>query len=253
MDAAYVVRVADGNLDAELKINADALIYGGLLRLADPESQARGLLFLDTAISADTAMVPGKTPFDLLLENANGHFSFAAWPENIESGVLDLWSANVIVALLPAPGGQEVSRLNCLASNFDIRDGVMKSTTSLLDTTDTIIRGRGEIDLGRQQLDLLVWPQAKREKFLSVSTPVTVTGTFDDFRIGVEPGGFIGTVIKWYTSLIYVPFKWLTGERFDADGTSTCFDAMGWDLTPELHEYFLQRDFSSPPVDRQDM
>ena len=26
-----------------------------------------------------------------------------------------------------------------------------------------------------------------REKFLSASTPVTVTGTFDDFRIGVEP------------------------------------------------------------------
>jgi uncharacterized protein involved in outer membrane biogenesis len=249
VNAGYVARVADGNLEAELKVNADALIYGGLLRLADPESKARGLLFLDTAISVDTEMVPGKAPFNLLLENANGHFSIAAWPENLESGVLDLWSANVIVALLPAPGGPEVSRLNCLASNFEIREGIMKSTTSLLDTTDTIIRGRGTIDLGREQLDLLVWPQAKREKFLSVSTPVTVTGTFDDFSVGVEPGGFIGTVIRWYTSLIYVPFKWLTGERFDADGTSTCFDAMGWELTPGLHEYFLQRDFSSPPVD----
>ena len=76
---------------------------------------------------------------------------------------------------------------------------------------------------------------------------MTVTGTFDDFRIGVEPAGFIGTLIRWYTSLIYVPFKWLTGERFPADGTSTCFDAMEWELTPELQEYFLQRDFSSPP------
>jgi hypothetical protein len=73
-----------------------------------------------------------------------------------------------------------------------------------------------------------------------------VTGTFDDFRIGVEPAGFIGTLIRRYTSLIYVPFKWLTGERFPADGTSTCFGAMDWQLTPELQEYFLQRDFSIP-------
>ena len=42
------------------------------------------------------------------------------------------------------------------------------------------------------------------------------------------------------------PMK-LTGERFEADGTSTCFDAMDWELTPELHDYFLQRDFSAPP------
>jgi hypothetical protein len=50
--------------------------------------------------------------------------------------------------------------------------------------------------------------------------------------------------------LIYVPFKWLTGERFSSDGTATCFDAMGWNLTPELEAYFLERDFSSPPASR---
>ena len=49
------------------------------------------------------------------------------------------------------------------------------------------------------------------------------------------------------TGLIYVPYKWLTGKRFPPDGTATCFDAMDWELTPELHDYFLQRDFSSPP------
>ena len=245
--AEYTASTVDGRVDAGLKVSADALSYGGLLRLLDYESEAQGLLFLDTEIYANTAMAPGKAPLELLLENANGHIDFAAWPQNIEAGVLDLWTANVVLALLPAPESGESSRLNCLATRFDIRDGLMSSKTSLLDTTDTIVRGRGTIDLGNERLDLLVWPQAKREKFLSVSTPVTVTGSFDDFGIGVEPAGFIGTLIRWYTSLIYVPFKWLTGERFPADGTSTCFDAMEWELTPELREYFLRRDFSLPP------
>ena len=248
VNAEYTASTVDGRINAMLKVRADALNYGGLLRLLDHESEAEGLLFLDTEVHANFAAVPDEAPLELLLKNADGQFDFAAWPQNIEAGVLDLWTANLIVALLPAPGGGNSSRLNCVVTRFAIDDGLMTSKTSLLDSTDTIVRGRGTIDLAEERLDLLVWPQAKREKFLSASTPVTVTGSFDDFRIGVEPAGFIGTLIRWYTSLIYVPFKWLTGERFPADGTSTCFDAMGWEMTPELQEYFLQRDFSAPPV-----
>ena len=117
-----------------------------------------------------------------------------------------------------------------------------------MDSTGTIIRGRGEINLNQREIDLLVTPQAKREKFLSASTPLAVTGTFEDFEVGVAPAGFIGTALKWYTSLIYVPFKWLTGQRFPEDGTQTCFDAMDWKLTPALETYFRERDFSAPPV-----
>ena len=110
------------------------------------------------------------------------------------------------------------------------------------------MRGRGHIDLNQGQLDLLITPQAKREKFFSASTPVKVTGTLSDFQVGVEPGGLLGTLLKWYTSLIYVPYKWITGQRFPEDGTQTCFDALDWELTPELEAYFQERDFSQPPL-----
>ena len=51
---------------------------------------------------------------------------------------------------------------------------------------------------------------------------------------GVEPGGFLGTLFRWYMSLIYVPFKWLTGERFPADGLETCFNELDLELPPEF-------------------
>ena len=249
VNAEYTTSISNGRLDAGLRVNADAFVYGGLLRLADQKSDARGILYLDVDISANTEWSPGTVPFDLLFQNANGSFSFAAWPDNVEAGVLDLWGSNLVLALLTRPEDGEVSRLNCIATRFNFDNGVMKSRGPLLDSTDTIIRGRGTIDFAKKELDLLVGPQAKREKFFSASTPVKVTGTFDDFQIGVEPAGFIGTIIKWYTNLIYVPFKWLTGERFPPDGTATCFDVMDWELTPELHDYFLRRDFSaSPPL-----
>ena len=48
-------------------------------------------------------------------------------------------------------------------------------------------------------------------------------------------------------NLFYVPYKWLTGGRFPADGTATCFNAMGRKLTPELERYFDTRDFTLEP------
>lgn len=240
VDAEYTWKYAAGAVDVGLKVRADALSYGGLLRLVDPESQARGVMALDTEIGAIADWNPDSPAFDLLLNNANGNFELAAWPENSNAGFLDLWTANLVLALLPAPTAEQTNMLNCIAVRLEVNDGVLQTGTALLDSTTTIIRGRGKIDLAQETLELLVAPQAKREKFLSMSTPVMVTGSFDDFQIGVEPAGMFGTVMKWWMNLIYVPFKWLTGERYPADGTATCVKAMDWELTPDLNDYFLQ-------------
>jgi uncharacterized protein involved in outer membrane biogenesis len=237
VDAEYTWRKVDDRVDVGLKVHAKTLSYGGLLRLVKPKSEVRGVLYLDTDIRADAKWMPDVTGFDLLLNNANGNLDLAAWPENADAGLLDLWTGNLILALLPTSTAEQSNKLNCLASRLEVNDGVLETGTALMDSTTTIIRVRGEIDLAQRNLDLLAAPQAKRERFLSVSTPVTVTGTFDDFRIGVEPAGILGMAMKWWMSLVYVPFKWLTGERYPADGTATCFKAMDWELTPEAYDY----------------
>lgn len=69
-------------------------------------------------------------------------------------------------------------------------------------------------------------PQAKRERFFSVNAPVEIVGPLDDIDVGVVAGGFVATLVRWYYGLIYVPWKWLTGERYPADGLATCYGAM---------------------------
>lgn len=248
LDAEYGWLNYDGRVEAGLKAHADGLVYGGLVRLVDPELDARGLLYVDVDFQAESAWSADRSEFDLLLSNADGTVDIAVWPQNFEADILDLWTANLVFALLPSPIDGETSRLNCVVARLEAKDGLLKTKNVLMDSTGTIIRGRGRIDLNQREIDLLVTPQAKRERFFSASTPVRVTGPLDDFEVGVEPAGFLGTLIRWYTSLIYVPFKWLTGQRFPADGTQTCFDAMDWELTPELEAYFRERDFSAPPV-----
>ncbi len=120
-----------------------------------------------------------------------------------------------------------------MVASFSVDEGVMRSRRVMLDTTDVIIWGRGSIDIANQTLDMIVAPQGKREKFLSMSTPVAIMGPWDDFQVGVSRVGIAGTLFRWYMGLIYVPYKWLSGERFPADGLTTCFNATDWELSSD--------------------
>ncbi|MBT8064236.1 MAG: hypothetical protein KJN94_04395 [Gammaproteobacteria bacterium] len=83
----------------------------------------------------------------------------------------------------------------------------MKSGHMSLDSTEIIVRARGDIDIAQRQLDLWLAPQAKMEKFLSIQAPIMVTGSFDDYQIGVAPGGLVTTMLRWFYSVIYVAWK----------------------------------------------
>jgi uncharacterized protein involved in outer membrane biogenesis len=247
VEAKYGWQISGERFSSELYVNTEAMRYGGLLPLIDPRWQMEGLAYLDIQLRADTDWTEGAVPLDLLMQHADGYIRAAVWPKDIEADVLDLWTANLVFALLPIGTVGKDHVLNCMVAHLDSSDGLMETNTTLLDSTRTVIRLRGKVDFAQRLLDLLVIPQAKREKFLSVSTPVRVTGPFDDFQIGVEAGGLIGVAIKWWMNLFYVPYKWLTGGRFPADGTATCFNAMGRKLTPELERYFDTRDFTLEP------
>lgn len=231
-DARAVARYHSRNMDAAYEYSLDMLIegleYGGLLHLYDPDSRASGELFLDTSLSSRSPEV------EQAVNHLQGTIHLAMFPEDFEAGFLDLWASNLIFALLPAEK-ESGKKMNCMVARFDVENGVMHSKNTFLDSTEVIVRARGDIDLVNGELDLLIAPQSKREKFLSISTPIAVSGPLSDFSVGFAPGGFLTTMFRWYYSLVYVPWKWLTGERFPADGIATCHKAMNWEL-PENRE-----------------
>ena len=225
VEADYTAVEENGRANSELNVHIDKLEYSGLLRLFSPETKDAGTIYLDTTVQAEA------TDFDSLTATLHGNFDFAVFPEDIGAEVLDLWVSNLVLALLPISLGEKApKKVNCLVARMDIENGIMKPKVAFVDTTDVIVRARGEIDLAQRNLDLLVAPQAKMEKFFSVSAPIAVTGPFDDFSIGIAPGGLATTMFRWFYGAIYVPYKWLTGERFPADGIETCYKAMNWQV-----------------------
>ena len=224
IDITYDALETEGGIRAQLKALVDGFEYGLIARQLDPDSTASGWVYLDTELTAEASNAAG------LLGTANGYLDFAAIPDGVFAGFLDIWTANLVLAILPVVGDGDDSQLNCVVARFDVDDGIMEHKTILMDTTKTLVRGRGTIDLGQQELDITIWPQAKREKFFSMSTPVLVSGPWQDFNIGVAPGGVITTMLRFWYNLIYVPVQWLVGERFPADGIATCANAFDLDL-----------------------
>jgi len=210
---------------AKLNIQGENFDFGALLPLILPDAPASGgKLYIDTQL--ETVQPYGES----LAAGINGHIELGVVPEDVPADILDLWAGNLLLAMLPTPdlGGTQ-KQLNCMVVRFKADNGVLKSNSILLDSTDIIVRGRGEIDLDAGTVNIVTVPQAKREKFFSVSAPVRISGPLNDFEVGLEGAGFIGIMFRWWYSLVYVPFKWLTGEEFPQDGLETCYIAMGWE------------------------
>jgi hypothetical protein len=229
IDVEYIEEEADEGYKSRLNMYVERLQYGDLAQLYDPDApkNMRGLVYLDTALTSTADSIAE------LRSALKGKIQLLIIPEDIDAGVLDLWAANLVVALLTPEDASRPKKLNCMVAEFSVDDGVAKSKMLMLDSTDIIVRGKGEIDINNRRIDMAAAPQAKREKLFSMSTPIAVTGPWNDMQIGTGGAGFIGTLFRWYMTLIYVPFKWITGERFPEDGLETCFGATDWEFVNE--------------------
>lgn len=97
-----------------------------------------------------------------------------------------------------SPGKSEWTVLNCVASGFEIKNGIATSQIMLVDTEYSTVVGEGQIDLGQETLDLKVTP-APKTTTLNVAVPVKIGGTLanptfrpDELSTLRKLGGLLG-------------------------------------------------------------
>jgi uncharacterized protein involved in outer membrane biogenesis len=190
--------------------------YGILARRIKPDTDIRGTFSLKVDVNSRARYLAD------ILRHGSGRIDFAVWPQNMQSGVFDMWAVNVLVALIPVVDPGKASKVNCAIGRFELNDGKLVDRTILLDTGRMRVTGKGSADFGTETLNLRMRPQAKTAQFLSLATPVQVTGTFTDFKIGVSPGDVVETVGRVATSIIWVPLQKLAGKKIPADGSDVC-------------------------------
>jgi uncharacterized protein involved in outer membrane biogenesis len=205
--------------EASLRVLIQEFDFGILVRRLNPETDLGGTLSMDIDVQSSARDVAD------LLRNANGYIDVAGQPVNLEAGVVDLWAVNLLASVVTSADEEGESEVNCLISRWSMEDGVLRADNLAVDTSKIRICGSGEIDFRDEEFDLVVAPTAKQPEFFSLATPLSVTGDFEGFEIGMRGGavgGTTATAVRFVISPVTVPVKRLIQTDLPSDGADVC-------------------------------
>ena len=84
--------------------------------------------------------------------------------------------------------GDEALPMNCAVARVVVERGLARPELALLDTPDTLLSMTGQASLAEERLDLKLVATPHDFSPLALRTPVTLQGSFDEPRVGVEAG-----------------------------------------------------------------
>lgn len=118
--------------------------------------------------------------FAKLLASADGNAGFSMSGGQISNLLLEIvgLDGGEVIKFLFA--GDETVGLRCMVADFNVKNGLMRTETFVVDTVDTNILGKGTINLATESLELSLHPLPKDFSILSGRSPLHATGTFKD-------------------------------------------------------------------------
>ena len=151
--------------------------------------------------------------------------------------------SNILLEYMGLDGGEVIKfflrgdrnvELRCAAAAFEVKQGLMASKVILLDTSDTVINGSGQINLKNETLDIVLKPEPKDQSILSLRSPLKIGGTFAAPTAGPDKAAVAGRAALAIALGVINPLLALlatieTGPGQDAD----CSVALGVATNPK--------------------
>ena len=126
-----------------------------------------------------------------MLDTADGASYVVMSDGNLSALIIEAVSLDAGEALGLYFGEDTNVPINCLATDFEVADGVAQTKLAVLDTTDSVIEAGGNVDLGEERLDLEITPHPKDISLLNLRSKVHVEGTFTDPSISLDAGSIL--------------------------------------------------------------
>ncbi len=139
-------------------------------------------------IHANAALAASGNSLAALAASANGEVKAFVTEGTISKFILEAMGLNIGSIIVTQLFGDRQVQLNCLASDFAVKDGLMQARTFVVDTEDAIIGVEGSINLASEQLALTIRPESKGVRVISLRAPLYVRGTFRKPDVGVDKG-----------------------------------------------------------------
>jgi len=124
-----------------------------------------------------------------VMSNANGVLTVVLPNGEVRSAFAELTGINVakgVGLLLTKP--QDRAQIRCGVAQFNIKDGLMNAENVTFDTENVVIKGKGDIKLGPEELNLQIKGEPKKIRLTRLRTPIEVKGHLRKPSIGVDVG-----------------------------------------------------------------
>ena len=185
--------VAGGKLDAQIRLNGHTEPLEGTAKLTargfklkqlfptfEPMKTSFGELNGDADISGRGNSVAR------LLATANGNLKLLINDGAISRELMELAGLNVGNYVVGKIFGDKEVKINCAAADFDIKTGLATTRLFVFDTENAIIYIDGTANMATEQLDLIVTPESKGWRLISLRSPLYVRGKFIKPDAGVK-------------------------------------------------------------------
>ncbi|MFT4171103.1 MAG: AsmA family protein [Rhodocyclaceae bacterium] len=139
-------------------------------------------------VNGDIALSSQGDSVATLLGGANGEMRLLVNQGQFSKFLLEAAGLNVANVVATKLFGDKQVKLNCLASDLVVRNGVAATRNFLFDTEDAFITVDGTLDFKTEKLDLTVKPEQKGVRIISLRAPLYVRGTLGDPAVSVNAG-----------------------------------------------------------------
>jgi uncharacterized protein involved in outer membrane biogenesis len=139
-------------------------------------------------INGDAQLSAVGNSVSTLLAASNGELKTLINQGAVSKMLLEQMGLNVGNIILTKLFGDKQVQLNCMATDFAVTNGLMKTRTFIVDTDEAVITVDGTIDLAKEQLNLTLHPQTKSLRVFSLRAPLYVRGPFSKPDVSVDKG-----------------------------------------------------------------
>lgn len=175
-------KVIANGIAAELKASARHLHIQQLFPRLPALQASVGEINGDASLSATGNSVAS------LLGSSNGEVRALINRGSISKLLLEEMGLNIGSIVLTKLVGDKQVKLNCMAADFVVTKGLMRTRQFLVDTDDAVLYVDGTVNLANEQLDLTLQPDSKGLRIFSLRSPLYVQGTFSKPDVSVDKG-----------------------------------------------------------------
>lgn len=139
-------------------------------------------------VNGDIALSAQGDSVASMLGGSNGEMRLLVNQGSFSKFLLEAAGLNVGSVVVTKLFGDKQVKLNCLAGDFAVRDGVARTRDFIFDTEDAYITVDGAVDFKTEQLDFTIKPEQKGVRIVSLRAPLYVKGTLGDPKVSVNAG-----------------------------------------------------------------